>query len=206
MIRKMLSYARRFLAGDRLRQLAVIAPIHLEPDAPFVEGLFIDCRAGSQLGRVSFGKASVVACRIVLERDVGEVSIGARSYVGSSTIICAAGIEIGDDVLISWGCTIVDHDSHSLDWRSRSKDVEDWRAGLMSGGLAEASRRKNWDAVEMAPISIGSKVWLGMNVTVLKGVTIGEGAVVAAGSVVTKDVEPWVLVAGNPARPLRTLR
>ena len=57
----------------------------------------------------------------------------------------------------------------------------------------------------MAPIRIADKAWLGMNVTVLKGVTIGEGAVVAAGSIVTKDVPPWTLVAGNPARVIKEL-
>lgn len=44
-----------------------------------------------------------------------------------------------------------------------------------------------------------------MNCTILKGVTIGEGAIVAAGSVVTHDVEPWTLVAGNPARFIKKL-
>ena len=51
-----------------------------------------------------------------------------------------------------------------------------------------------------APISIGDGVWIGSRATVLPGVTIGEGAVVAAGAVVTKDVEPWTIVGGNPAK------
>ena len=42
-------------------------------------------------------------------------------------------------------------------------------------------------------------MWIGFDVTILKGVTIGEGAVIGAKSVVTKDVEPWTVVAGNPA-------
>lgn len=55
-----------------------------------------------------------------------------------------------------------------------------------------------------APIVIGDHVWIGMNVIVLKGVTIGEGAVVSAGSVVTKDVPPHSLVAGVPAKVVKT--
>ena len=54
-----------------------------------------------------------------------------------------------------------------------------------------------------APIVVGRKVWFGANVTVLPGVTIGDGAVIGAGSVVTRDVEPDVIVAGVPARPIR---
>ena len=50
------------------------------------------------------------------------------------------------------------------------------------------------------PITIGNGVWLAMNAFILPGVTIGDGAVVGACSVVTKDVEPWTIVAGNPAR------
>jgi len=50
------------------------------------------------------------------------------------------------------------------------------------------------------PISIGSCVWIATGATVLPGVTIGDGAVVAAEAVVTKDVEPWTVVGGNPAK------
>jgi len=49
-------------------------------------------------------------------------------------------------------------------------------------------------------VTIGDRAWLGSNTIVLPGVTIGEGAVVCAGAVVTKDVEPYAVVAGIPAR------
>ena len=54
-----------------------------------------------------------------------------------------------------------------------------------------------------APITIGDGVWIGARAIILPGVTIGEGAVVAAGAVVTKDVEPWAVVAGNPAKVVK---
>jgi acetyltransferase-like isoleucine patch superfamily enzyme len=51
-----------------------------------------------------------------------------------------------------------------------------------------------------APIIIGDDVWLGSNVTVLKGVRIGDGAVVGANSLVNADVEPYTIVGGVPAK------
>lgn len=56
-----------------------------------------------------------------------------------------------------------------------------------------------------APIVIGDKVWIGANATVLPGVTIGKGAIVAAGAVVHRDVPPFTVVGGVPARILREL-
>lgn len=56
---------------------------------------------------------------------------------------------------------------------------------------------------EAASVCIGHHVWIGAGATILPGVTVGDGAIVAAGSVVTKDVAPFSIVAGNPARFLK---
>jgi len=53
------------------------------------------------------------------------------------------------------------------------------------------------------PISVGSDVWIGNDVLILSGVTVGHGAVIGMRSVVTRDVRPYAIVAGNPARELR---
>lgn len=140
-------------------------------------------------------KDTIVHAKIYFEKASSSISIGERTYIGKSTLICAENIVIGNDVMISWGCTIVDHDSHSLKWEERSNDVMNWIEG-----------KKDWSIVESAPVYIENKAWLGFNVTVLKGITIGEGAVVAACSVVTKDVLPYTLVAGNPAKAIRILK
>lgn len=123
-----------------------------------------------------------------------EIQIGNRTFIGNGALVAARSIVIGSDVLISWGVTIVDHQSHSIEFVERAKDVTEWLHG-----------RKDWTHVKVSPVRIGDKVWIGFGASVLPGVTIGEGAVVGACAVVTKDVEPWTVVAGNPARVIRTL-
>jgi acetyltransferase-like isoleucine patch superfamily enzyme len=134
-----------------------------------------------------------IAGTLIFDKDNAFISIGKRGFM-NGTIIAAHSIEIGDDVLISWGTTIVDHNSHSISFSNRSSDAINWITG-----------KKDWSHVKIAPIKICDKVWIGFNAIILKGVTIGEGAVVGAGSVVTKDVPPWTIVAGNPARVIREI-
>jgi acetyltransferase-like isoleucine patch superfamily enzyme len=56
--------------------------------------------------------------------------------------------------------------------------------------------------VKGGDVMIGSRAWIGYRAIILPGVTIGEGAVVAAGAVVSRDVPPYTVVAGNPARAI----
>ena len=59
------------------------------------------------------------------------------------------------------------------------------------------------DSITKGPIAVGNDVWIGTNAIVLSGVTVGDGAVVAAGAVVTRDVPPYAMVAGVPARVIK---
>ena len=130
---------------------------------------------------VSVGEESMIDCNFVFESDQGYVRIGNRTYVGGSTLIARAPIIIGDDVTIAWGCTLYTHDSHSLDWRERAKDLKRANDDYRAEKYFCAS--KDWSTVRAAPITVCDKAWIGMNVIILKGVTIGEGAVVGAGAV-----------------------
>lgn len=145
-------------------------------------------------GHLSVGENSIIAGRITFDNPQGRIKFGKRCYFGSSLLVCHTGIDIGDDVIISWGVTIVDHNSHSLNWNERKEDVADWMKG-----------EKDWDAVIVDPVKIEDKVWIGFGANILKGVTIGEGAVIAAGAMVTKDVAPFTVVAGNPAKIIKNL-
>ena len=130
---------------------------------------------------------------LLFERENASISIGKRVFMNGS-LLAAQKIDIGDDVLIAWGVTIVDHNSHSISFSQRSEDVINWRVG-----------KKDWTHVKIAPVKIYNRAWIGFNSIILKGVTIGEGAVIGAGSVVTKDVPDWTVVAGNPARMIRKI-
>lgn len=165
----------------------------------------VEARLGQRSDDVKVGDNSVLGCRITLEREIGNVIIGNNTYIGKGTnLICAHAISVGSNVLISWGCTLIDHDSHSIHWVERTEDVQKWREGLRNG-IEDAAALKDWSNVLASPIRIGDKVWIGFNTIVIKSVTIGEGAVIGAGSVVTKDVPSWTVAAGNPARVIREL-
>lgn len=150
----------------------------------------------SEKGIVSIGNDSLLSGTFVVETSNGRMRVGDRSFIGGGLFVCTDEINIGSDVMFSWGCTVIDTDAHSLSWEHRKNDVKDWKRGVDEGAVG---KYKDWSHVKSKRIEVKDKAWIGFNVIILKGVTIGEGAVVAAGSVVTKDVPDYSVVAGNPA-------
>ena len=105
------------------------------------------------------------------------IRVGEHCTIGDSAFLDGrSGLFIGDDVNLGSHVTIY----------TREHDVD-------SADFAETG----------SPVKVGDHAWLASHCIVLPGVTIGEGAVVAAGAVVTKDVEPYMIVGGNPAAPIR---
>lgn len=122
----------------------------------------------------------------------GEIRIGDFSYIGEDTRIWSSkSVTIGDRVLVSHGVNIHDNIAHSLSAKNRHEQIRQ----LFSTGHPSVL-----EDVPAAPIMIEDDVWIGFNSTILKGVTIGKGAVVGAATVVTKNVDPYAIVVGNPAR------
>lgn len=154
---------------------------------------------------IRIGRDTMVGCHFIFESGAGEIAIGERCFINSGTrIISRSAVEIGNEVIIAWDCTIYDHNSHSLNWRERAEDItqqlSDFRASR------DFIQNKNWGNVLCRPIKIRDKAWIGFGSAILNGVTIGEGAVVGACTVVREDVEPWTVVVGNPAQVVKKLK
>lgn len=110
-------------------------------------------------------------------------------------------ISIGDNVLINYNCVFLDAGPITIGDNCFVGPM----TGLYTVGHPIDPKRRNEGFVFGKPITLGKNVWMGGGCTVLPGVTIGDNAVVAAGSVVTKDVPANVIVAGNPAKILRSI-
>jgi len=147
-------------------------------------------------GRIEIGAGNTLAGCMILETEDSKINIGDNVFINSGTIIdCAKSIRIEDDVIISYDCILTDTNSHSVHAEKRKMDMQMWKSG-----------NYDWRDIAMKPIHIKKGAWIGARACILKGVTIGEGAVVGMASVVTRDVEPFTLVAGNPARVIRKLQ
>lgn len=196
----------KFKAFLKKRMMNKITPYtRLSSDSYYDNGFFVDIRFPKKDHIfLRIGKHCMISGSFFFETSGGRVRIGDRVHIGNSTFISMNQILIDDDVTIAWDCLIYDHNSHSTKWEERCKDTEKEYMDVIAGRNPIAS--KNWNVVRSGPIHICSKAWIGAKAIILKGVTIGEGAVVAAGSVVTKDVEPWTMVGGNPARVIKRIK
>jgi acetyltransferase-like isoleucine patch superfamily enzyme len=152
---------------------------------------------------LEIGDRCVLHNQFIFESSAGKISVGDGVFMNVGTqVISRSSIEIGNGVMIAWGCVIYDHDSHSISYLDRIADHDQVAADFPSGNVIA---NKDWKHVAAAPIKICDYAWLGFDVVVLKGVTIGEGAVLGARAVVTTDVPPWTIAAGNPARVVKEI-
>lgn len=121
-------------------------------------------------------------CSLSCNRNA-TISIGDDVNMIGSSIHADKSVTIGNRVMMASGCRVVDTNFHMVDRIPREKTCDESPEAVI----------------------IEDDVWLGMDVTVLKGVTIGKGSVIGTKSVVTTDIPPMVVAAGYPARVVRSL-
>jgi len=137
-----------------------------------------------------FGKDIKVDQNTVL----ANTTVGDFTYIGSNNEIkyCTIGrfCSIASNIKISLGIHPIDKISTYPGFYSKSA----------SGAVKMAV---NSTVIEHKPVNIGNDVWIGANCLIMDGVAIGNGAVIGAGSVVTKDVPPYAVIGGVPAKLIK---
>ena len=132
-------------------------------------------------------EGALIYDHVVLQHAV----IGRWTLIGSRSTVWFG--RVGAFCSISWDCTL-GAVQHPMDRATTHEFAMEPLLGLYDG--------PSW--LDQQPeVLVGNDVWMGCNAVVMPGVTINNGAVIGAGSVVTRDVEPYTVVAGVPARPIR---
>lgn len=181
-------------AGNLLYKWLVLVPV--------MRAVCTELGSGLRIERMPYIRGSGeirIGAQVYLSGKIG-IGLSGRSpaivpalVIGDGTFIgheCSFnlrhGIHIGRQCLLAGGIVIQDNDGHPIDAVAR-------RAGEPAPESA------------VAAVTIADGVWIGRRAMILKGVTLGENAIVGAGSVVLHDVPANTIVAGNPARVIRTL-
>ena len=130
----------------------------------------------------SLGDYSVIESFACINNAVGDVIIGDHTRIGLHNTIIGP-VDIGSHVNLAQGITV----------------------SALNHNFSDTNKRIDEQGVSTTPVTIEDDVWVGANAVILPGVTIGEHCVVAAGAVVTKDVPPHSLVAGVPAKVIKSI-
>ena len=151
----------------------------IAPDVQLGEG--VEVYDFVNLYGCSIGDGTLIGAFVEIQRNA---AVGQRCKISSHSFICE-GVTIEDECFIGHHVVFVN---------------DQYPAAVTDLGMLQGPA--DWSVVQTR---VCRRASLGSGAVVLSGVTIGEGALVGAGSVVTKDVEPYAVVAGNPARLLRKL-
>jgi acetyltransferase-like isoleucine patch superfamily enzyme len=169
---------------------------------------YISPRSQLQCSRLHLGRGCFIddGVTIYAHSDGGEVRLGDRVHLYRGTIVevgAGGSVHIGDDTHIQAGCNLKGFLGNVLigcnvqvapqcGFSPYEHEFEDCDATIKSQGIRSAG-----------DIVLEDDVWLGIGVKVLEGVRIGKGAVIGAGAVVTKDIPPYAIAVGVPARVIR---
>lgn len=145
---------------------------------------------------------------------IGHIEVGAQSIIGDARIQSRAKISIGKNFLTSWNVYICDFDPHPVDAELRSLQMQQmvhhfspsFETTMEKVNFIASKEASSALAYKTADIEIGDNVWVGANVSILKGAKIGNNCIVATGSVVLSGNYPDnSILAGNPAKVVKTL-
>ncbi len=136
---------------------------------------------------VHIGRYTLVDKYVSLHAGTGSIRVGERCHFAPYAMVLGhGGVVIEDYVAIAAGARIFS----ISDWPGKGKRV--------CGPMVPDEHRN----LNRAPVAIKKDVFIGLNAVILPGVTVGEGAVIGANAVVSKDIEPWKIAVGAPAKPI----
>jgi acetyltransferase-like isoleucine patch superfamily enzyme len=150
------------------------------------DGCLLDAKGSSNHG-ISIGSNTIVSRNAVLSCKNGDISIGEACTIGINSVVHAmegSDVQIGNDVLAGAFCYFIGSGPYISD----ELDIPFKKQGMIPQG----------------GISIADNVWLGSNVQVLDGVKIQQGAIIGTSAVVNKDVDSYAVMAGIPARKIKS--
>jgi acetyltransferase-like isoleucine patch superfamily enzyme len=165
----------------RLRRLNAMPGIRIAPSVYLGTGVLLqtDSDGGVFGGRIAIAERAILSDGVILATYGGFIDIGAHAYVGPYCVLYGhGGLTIGRHAMIGAHSVLVP----------------------ANHGFARVDVPMNAQPLTREGIEIGEDVWIGSGCRVLDGVRIGRGAVIGAGSVVTRDVEPFGVAYGVPAR------